>query len=101
MIIDTHGHLVPPDFLTTLRKEAGRMPALRLIEGDAGLALSFGGGKPSRPVMKGLGDISGRMAWMLTSAAPISLPTSIRPVVSIVTWTCIGSRTSASRIAAG
>jgi aminocarboxymuconate-semialdehyde decarboxylase len=64
MIIDTHGHLVPPDFVTTLRKEHARMPALRLIEGDAGLALAFGGGKPSRPVMKGLGDIAGRLAWM-------------------------------------
>src|SRR5262245_4430798 len=63
MIIDTHAHLVPPDFLSTIRREQARMPSLRLIEGDAGLALNFGG-KPSRPVMKGLGDVAGRLAWM-------------------------------------
>src|SRR5262249_9033239 len=64
MIIDTHGHLVPPDFVTTLRKDSAKIPGLRLVETDAGLALSFGGGKPSRAVMKGLGDIAGRIAWM-------------------------------------
>ena len=34
---------------------------------------------------------SGRIAETATTAAPISLPTSIRPVVSIVTWTWIGT----------
>ena len=34
---------------------------------------------------------SGRIAATATTAAPISLPTSIRPVDSIVTWTCIGT----------
>ena len=34
MIIDVHGHLVPPDLLAAIRKESGRFPALRLIEDE-------------------------------------------------------------------
>ena len=64
MIIDAHGHLIPPDLLGTIRKEAVRLPSLRLIEDPAGLALAFGNAKPSRPVMKGLSDTAGRLAWM-------------------------------------
>jgi aminocarboxymuconate-semialdehyde decarboxylase len=64
MIIDTHGHLVPPDLLATIRKERARFPSLRLVEDGGGLALAFAGGKPSRPIMKGLSDVSGRIAWM-------------------------------------
>jgi aminocarboxymuconate-semialdehyde decarboxylase len=64
MIIDCHGHLIPPDLLTTIRKEAGRLPSLRLIEDPAGLALGFGSAKPSRPIIKGLSDIPARLAWM-------------------------------------
>ena len=66
MIIDAHGHLVPPDLLAIIRKEHQRFPSLRLIEegGSAGLALAFAGGKPSRPIMRGLSDIAARRAWM-------------------------------------
>ena len=64
MIIDAHGHLIPPDLLVTIRKEAGRLPSLRLVDEPAGLALAFGSAKPSRPIMKGLSDVAGRIAWM-------------------------------------
>jgi aminocarboxymuconate-semialdehyde decarboxylase len=64
MIIDTHGHLVPPDLLTTIRREVGRFPSLRVVDDPAGLSLAFGQAKPSRPVMKGLSDVAGRLAWM-------------------------------------
>src|SRR5262249_58550672 len=64
MIIDVHGHLVPPDLLTAIRKDRGRFPSLRLIEEGAGLAIAFAGGKPSRAIMKGLSDVAGRLAWM-------------------------------------
>jgi aminocarboxymuconate-semialdehyde decarboxylase len=64
MIIDTHGHLIPPDLLTTISKDSARLPSLRLIEDAAGLALGFGNAKPSRPIMKGLSDVAGRVAWM-------------------------------------
>ncbi len=68
MIIDVHGHLVPPDFLLAIRKEASSFPSLRLIESDAGLALAFAGGKPSRPIGKGLSDLAGRLSWMQTQS---------------------------------
>lgn len=64
MVIDAHGHLIPPDLLTTIRKESSRLPSLRVIEDPAGLALAFGGAKATRPVMTGLSDIAGRVAWM-------------------------------------
>jgi aminocarboxymuconate-semialdehyde decarboxylase len=64
MIIDVHGHLVPPDLLAAIRRERGRFPSLRLIEDGGSLALAFAGGKPSRPIMKGLSDTAGRLAWM-------------------------------------
>jgi aminocarboxymuconate-semialdehyde decarboxylase len=64
MIIDTHGHLVPSDLLAAIRRERTRFPSLRLIEDGGSLALAFAGGKPSRPIMKGLSDVSGRIAWM-------------------------------------
>ena len=64
MIIDVHGHLVPPDLLATIRKESGRLASLRVVEDGAGLAIAFAGGKPSRPIMKGLSDVAGRLAWM-------------------------------------
>jgi aminocarboxymuconate-semialdehyde decarboxylase len=64
VIIDVHGHLVPPDLLNTIRKEAAKFPSLRVVEDPAGLSLAFGKGKPSRPVMKGLSDVTGRLAWM-------------------------------------
>jgi aminocarboxymuconate-semialdehyde decarboxylase len=64
MIIDVHGHLVPPDLLATIRKECNRFASLRLIEGGAGFALAFAGGKPSRPIMTGLSDVAARREWM-------------------------------------
>jgi aminocarboxymuconate-semialdehyde decarboxylase len=64
MIIDTHGHLVPADLLATINKERARFPSLRLVEDGPSLALAFAGGKPSRPIMKGLSDVAGRLAWM-------------------------------------
>jgi aminocarboxymuconate-semialdehyde decarboxylase len=64
MIVDVHGHLVPPALLDAIRKERAKFPSLRLIEDGGGLALAFAGGKPSRPIMKGLSDTAGRLAWM-------------------------------------
>jgi aminocarboxymuconate-semialdehyde decarboxylase len=67
MIIDAHGHLVPPDLIAAIRKEHKLFPSLRLVEiapSAAGLALAFAGGKPSRAIMSGLSDVQGRRAWM-------------------------------------
>ena len=51
------------------------------------------------PVAQLMPSTSGRIAATETSAAPISEPTSIRPVVSIVTWTCSGTSRPIERIA--
>lgn len=64
MIIDVHGHLVPPELLAAIRKDAAQLPSLRLIEEQGGLALQFGSARPTRPAMKGLSDVPGRIAWM-------------------------------------
>jgi aminocarboxymuconate-semialdehyde decarboxylase len=64
MIIDVHAHLVPPDLLAAIRKDAAKFPNVRQIEDAHGLALAFAGGKPTRPVSKPLSDIPGRLAWM-------------------------------------
>lgn len=64
MIVDCHAHLVPPDLLTAIRKDAAKFPNLRQIEDGGSLALAFAGGKPTRPVSKPLSDIAGRVAWL-------------------------------------
>src|SRR5471032_1258050 len=64
MIIDAHAHLVPPDLLAAIRKDAAKFPSVRQIEDAHGLALAFAGGKPTRPVSKPLSDIPARLAWL-------------------------------------
>ena len=64
MIVDCHAHLVPPELLTAIRKDAAKFPGVRQIEADGSLALAFSGGKPTRPVSKPLSDVSARLAWM-------------------------------------
>jgi aminocarboxymuconate-semialdehyde decarboxylase len=64
MIVDCHAHLVPPELLAAIRKDAARFPHVRLIEDGGSLAFSFAGAKPTRPVSKPLSDIDGRVAWM-------------------------------------
>jgi aminocarboxymuconate-semialdehyde decarboxylase len=64
MIVDAHAHLVPPDLLAAIRKDAAKFPNARLIEDAHGLAFSFAGAKPTRPVSKPLSDIAGRLVWM-------------------------------------
>src|SRR6478736_5227185 len=64
MIVDCHGHLVPPDLLVAIRKDAAKFPDVRQIEDGGSLALAFAGAKPTRPVPKPLSDIAARVAWM-------------------------------------
>jgi aminocarboxymuconate-semialdehyde decarboxylase len=68
MIVDCHAHLVPPDLLAAIRKDAARFPSVRQIENGGSLAFSFAGAKPTRPVSKPLSDIAGRVAWMAKQA---------------------------------
>jgi aminocarboxymuconate-semialdehyde decarboxylase len=64
MIVDCHAHLVPHALLDAMRKERARFPSVRLIEDSGNLSFSFMGGKPTRPVAKGLSDVPARLAWM-------------------------------------
>src|SRR5215468_5207103 len=64
MIIDAHAHLMPQDLIDAIRKERAKFPSLKVIEQDGSIALAFAGGKPTRPVSKGLSDIPARLAWM-------------------------------------
>jgi aminocarboxymuconate-semialdehyde decarboxylase len=64
MIVDCHAHLVPPDLLAAIRKDATRFPSVKLIEDGDSLAFSFAGAKPTRPVSRPLSDIPARIAWM-------------------------------------
>ena len=64
MIVDCHAHLVPPELLAAIRKDAATFPSVRLIADNGSLALAFAGGKPTRPVSKPLSDIPARLAWM-------------------------------------
>ncbi len=64
MIVDCHAHLVPPELLAAIRKDAAKFPHLRLIEDGGGLAFSFAGAKPTRPVSKPLSDVPARLAWL-------------------------------------
>lgn len=64
MIVDCHAHLVPPDLLAAIRKDAAKFPNVRPTEDGGSLALAFAGGKPTRPVSKPLSDIAARVAWM-------------------------------------
>ncbi len=64
MIVDCHAHLVPPELLGAIRKDAANFPNVRQIEDGGSLALAFAGGKPTRPVSKPLSDIPARLAWM-------------------------------------
>ncbi len=64
MIVDCHAHLVPPELLAAIRKDAAKFPNVKQIEADGSLALAFAGGKSTRPVSKPLSDIPGRLAWL-------------------------------------
>lgn len=64
MIIDSHGHLVPPAWLQAVKAKQAQFPSVRLIEGGESLAFSFAGAKPTRPVSKPLTDVAARLAWM-------------------------------------
>jgi aminocarboxymuconate-semialdehyde decarboxylase len=64
MIVDCHAHLVPPDLLAAIRKDAAKFANVRQIEDAGSLAFSFAGAKPTRPVSKPLSDVAARLAWM-------------------------------------
>ena len=70
MIVDAHAHLVPPDLLTAIRKDAAKFPNVRQIEDGGSLAVAFAGGKATRPVSK---PSALRRCWSSATSSPRSM----------------------------
>ena len=64
MIVDCHAHLIPPTLMDQVRKDAARFPSVKLNPAGESLGFQFASSKPTRPAMKGLYDLAGRIAWM-------------------------------------
>ena len=64
MIIDCHAHLIPPTLLEAAKKDAAKFPSIKLIPAGESLGFQFASSKATRPAMKGLYDIPGRVAWL-------------------------------------
>ncbi len=64
MIIDCHGHMVPPALLAEVQGRAAEFPSIKLVDQGGGFGFSFAGGKPTRPVSKPLQDTEKRGEWM-------------------------------------
>ncbi len=61
MIIDCHGHLVPPPLLAEIKGRAAEFPSVALQESGG---FAFAGGKPTRPVAPPLLNAAKRLEWM-------------------------------------
>ncbi len=61
MIIDCHGHLVPPPLLAEIKGRAAEFPAVHITEAGG---FSFAGGKATRPVAPFLQNAQQRLDWM-------------------------------------
>ena len=64
MIIDSHAHLAPPSLIEAVRASQSQYPSVKVSEVDGSIALSFCGGKQTRPISPGLRDIPARLSWM-------------------------------------
>lgn len=64
MTIDIHAHCLPQEVLDAARDEAHRFPSINIIQADDGVALSFAGNPPTRPVNSRLRRHPPRLEWM-------------------------------------
>lgn len=64
MIIDAHGHLVPPTLLDTISQRSADFPSVQMQDHGGRPGFSFSGSKATRPVSPGLTDLSKRLDWM-------------------------------------
>jgi len=64
MTIDIHAHCLPQEVLDAARNEAHRFPSINIIQDDDGVALSFAGNPPTRPVNSRLRRHPPRLEWM-------------------------------------
>ena len=68
MIVDTHSHHVPEAMLDDLASGRASFPSVELMAADGKYRLAFAGGRPTRPVMRGLRAVEPRLAWMSEQA---------------------------------
>ncbi len=64
MIVDCHAHLIPQSLMEQAQKDAGKFPNVKLNPAGESLGFQFASSKATRPAMKGLYDLAGRIAWM-------------------------------------
>jgi aminocarboxymuconate-semialdehyde decarboxylase len=64
MIIDCHAHLIPQSLLEQAKKDAAKFPSVKLNPAGESLGFQFASSKATRPAMKGLYDLAGRIAWL-------------------------------------
>ena len=64
MIIDCHAHFIPQSLLEQAKKDAGKFPNVKLNPAGESLGFQFASSKATRPAMKGLYDLAGRIAWL-------------------------------------
>jgi aminocarboxymuconate-semialdehyde decarboxylase len=64
MIIDCHAHLIPHSLLEQAKKDAAKFPNVKLNPAGESLGFQFAKSKATRPAMKGLYDLPGRVKWM-------------------------------------
>lgn len=64
MIIDAHAHFVPLSLLEELQDRKSEFPGVEIISKDGGIAFSFAGKPPTRPVSPGLTNLGKRLQWM-------------------------------------
>ncbi len=64
MIIDCHAHLIPQSLMDEVKKDAARFPSVKLNPAGESMGFQFASSKPTRPAMKGLYDLPGRISWL-------------------------------------
>ena len=64
MIVDCHAHLIPQTLLEQAKKDAAHFPNVKLNPAGDSLGFQFATSKATRPAMKGLYDLPGRVKWM-------------------------------------
>jgi aminocarboxymuconate-semialdehyde decarboxylase len=64
MIIDCHAHFIPQTLLAQAQKDAAKFPNVKLNPAGESLGFQFASSKATRPAMKGLYDLPGRIAWL-------------------------------------
>ena len=64
MIVDCHAHFIPQTLLDEAKKQTAKFPNVKLNPAGESLGFQFASSKATRPAMKGLYDLPGRVGWL-------------------------------------